>query len=104
MSDRPGPVHLNFAFREPLLPDGELPDDLELVPGRDGGRPWVTLALAGACLLMAAARRRPAVLSSTSVGLAIFFVTVAVPLEFHGTGVTLCWLGEALTLVALARL
>src|SRR3954462_7076935 len=39
---RPGPVHLNFAFREPLLPDaGGLPA-AEIAPGRDGGRPWVT--------------------------------------------------------------
>jgi uncharacterized membrane protein len=67
------------------------------------GRPWVTIALACGCLLMAAARRRPAVLSTTNVGLAIFFVTVAVPLEFDGTGVTLCWLGESLALVALAK-
>jgi uncharacterized membrane protein len=72
-------------------------------PGQHAGRPWVTIALAGGCLLMAAARRRPAVLSSTNVGLAIFFVTVAVPLEFSGTAVTLCWLGESLALVALAR-
>jgi uncharacterized membrane protein len=71
--------------------------------GQHAGRPWVTIALAGGCFLMAAARRRPAVLSSTNVGLAIFFVTVAVPLEFDGTTVTLCWLGESLALVALAR-
>jgi 2-succinyl-5-enolpyruvyl-6-hydroxy-3-cyclohexene-1-carboxylate synthase len=38
---RPGPVHLNFALREPLVPDGELPGD-DLVPGRGGGRAWVT--------------------------------------------------------------
>jgi uncharacterized membrane protein len=73
------------------------------VKGQQNGRPWVTLALGGGCLLMAAARRRPTVLSSTNVGLAIFFVTVAVPLEFHGTGVTLCWLSEALALVVLAK-
>ncbi len=41
VSDRPGPVHLNFALREPLLPDGEMPD-VEIVPGRAGGRPWIT--------------------------------------------------------------
>jgi uncharacterized membrane protein len=71
--------------------------------GQHGGRPWVTIALATGCFLMAVARRRPAILSSTNVGLAIFFVTVAVPLEFDGTTVTLCWLGESLALVALAR-
>jgi uncharacterized membrane protein len=73
------------------------------VKGQQSGRPWVTIGLAGGCLLMAAARRRPSVLSSTNVGLAIFFVTVAVPLEFDGTTVTLCWLGESLVLVSLAK-
>jgi 2-succinyl-5-enolpyruvyl-6-hydroxy-3-cyclohexene-1-carboxylate synthase len=36
---RPGPVHLNFALREPLVLDGQLPED---DGGRTGGRPWVT--------------------------------------------------------------
>jgi 2-succinyl-5-enolpyruvyl-6-hydroxy-3-cyclohexene-1-carboxylate synthase len=36
---RPGPVHLNFSLREPLVLDGPLPED---GGGRAGGRPWVT--------------------------------------------------------------
>ncbi|HEY6888909.1 MAG TPA: 2-succinyl-5-enolpyruvyl-6-hydroxy-3-cyclohexene-1-carboxylic-acid synthase [Solirubrobacter sp.] len=47
---RPGPVHLNFALREPLVPDGDGVPDVEIAPGRSGGRPWVTrpLVLRGA--------------------------------------------------------
>src|ERR687895_1287172 len=36
---RPGPVHLNFSLREPLVLDEPLPGDDS---GRAGGRPWVT--------------------------------------------------------------
>src|ERR671915_1914223 len=36
---RPGPVHLNFSLREPLVLDEPLPDD---GGGRAGGRPRVT--------------------------------------------------------------
>jgi 2-succinyl-5-enolpyruvyl-6-hydroxy-3-cyclohexene-1-carboxylate synthase len=36
---RPGPVHLNFPLREPLVLDGALPED---GTGRAGGQPYVT--------------------------------------------------------------
>jgi 2-succinyl-5-enolpyruvyl-6-hydroxy-3-cyclohexene-1-carboxylate synthase len=39
---RPGPVHLNFPLREPLILDAPLPEDP--VPGRAHGRPWVERA------------------------------------------------------------
>jgi len=39
---RPGPVHLNFPLREPLVPDAPLPDaEPEGHAGRADGRPWV---------------------------------------------------------------
>jgi 2-succinyl-5-enolpyruvyl-6-hydroxy-3-cyclohexene-1-carboxylate synthase len=41
VNDRPGPVHLNFALREPLVLDAPLPTDEPGGGGRPGGRPWV---------------------------------------------------------------
>src|SRR4051812_38766972 len=41
LDGRPGPVHLNFSLREPLVPGGPLPDDEPGGGGRAGGRPWL---------------------------------------------------------------
>ncbi|HYV16631.1 MAG TPA: 2-succinyl-5-enolpyruvyl-6-hydroxy-3-cyclohexene-1-carboxylic-acid synthase [Conexibacter sp.] len=40
LDGRPGPVHLNFPLREPLVLDAPLPGD-DPSPGRADGRPWV---------------------------------------------------------------
>jgi 2-succinyl-5-enolpyruvyl-6-hydroxy-3-cyclohexene-1-carboxylate synthase len=56
LAGRPGPVHLNFPLREPLVLDEALPGDP--VPGRSGGRPWVTAWRPGD-RAAAPARRRP---------------------------------------------
>ena len=37
---RRGPVHLNFPFREPLLPGADLPEPTEVERGRSDRRPW----------------------------------------------------------------
>jgi len=41
LDGRPGPVHLNFALREPLVLDEPLPHGEPGGGGRPGGRPWV---------------------------------------------------------------
>jgi 2-succinyl-5-enolpyruvyl-6-hydroxy-3-cyclohexene-1-carboxylate synthase len=41
LDGRPGPVHLNFSLREPLVLDGPLPAAEPGGGGRPGGRPWV---------------------------------------------------------------
>jgi 2-succinyl-5-enolpyruvyl-6-hydroxy-3-cyclohexene-1-carboxylate synthase len=42
LQGRPGPVHLNFALREPLVLDDPLPEEEPGGGGRAGGRPWIT--------------------------------------------------------------
>ena len=42
LDGRPGPVHLNFSLREPLVLSEPIPDEEPGGGGRAGGRPWVT--------------------------------------------------------------
>jgi 2-succinyl-5-enolpyruvyl-6-hydroxy-3-cyclohexene-1-carboxylate synthase len=42
LEGRPGPVHLNFTLREPLVLDEPLPDEEPGGGGRPDGRPWLT--------------------------------------------------------------
>src|SRR4051812_41432532 len=42
LDGRPGPVHLNFSLREPLVLDAPLPEEEPGGGGREGGRPWAT--------------------------------------------------------------
>jgi 2-succinyl-5-enolpyruvyl-6-hydroxy-3-cyclohexene-1-carboxylate synthase len=44
LGERPGPVHLNFALREPLVLDEPLPDEEPGGGGRANGRPWFARA------------------------------------------------------------
>src|SRR6185295_10826674 len=42
LDGRPGPVHLNFSLREPLVLSEPFPDEEPGGGGRAGDRPWVT--------------------------------------------------------------
>ena len=42
LDGRPGPVHLNFSLREPLVLEEPLPEEEPGGGGREGGRPWLT--------------------------------------------------------------
>lgn len=58
LDGRPGPVHLNFPLREPLVPTEPLPAD-DPVPGRPDGRPWVARRSADAAGAPAALAPEP---------------------------------------------
>jgi 2-succinyl-5-enolpyruvyl-6-hydroxy-3-cyclohexene-1-carboxylate synthase len=59
---RPGPVHLNFPLREPLVLDEELPADDS---GHDDGRPWIARIEPPADAAAAAATLEPIVRGAT---------------------------------------
>jgi uncharacterized membrane protein len=67
-------------------------------------RAATAFSLAAVFLLLAIAAPRlfTGTLSNVHLGLAIFFLTVAIPIAFEGCTVTLCWLGEALGLIAVS--
>lgn len=60
--DRPGPVHLNVALREPLVLDGPLPKS-DPVPGRRNGAPWLERPRASASLSPLPVGRRTVVVA-----------------------------------------
>ncbi len=72
LEGRPGPVHLNFALREPLIAPAELgPDPTGTRQPHDGGRPWVlrstpgedTVAAGRALAVVARDAHRPVVVA-----------------------------------------
>jgi 2-succinyl-5-enolpyruvyl-6-hydroxy-3-cyclohexene-1-carboxylate synthase len=65
---RPGPVHLNLPFREPLVPTGA---PLVDAPGRAGGRPWTATVTATARADDDAARRLAALVTGARRGLVV---------------------------------
>jgi len=67
-SGRPGPVHLNFPLREPLVPAGELPPDPS---GRADGRPFVTRLAPVAQLAPEALQEVAEIVASTPRGVVV---------------------------------
>ncbi|MHB1837598.1 MAG: 2-succinyl-5-enolpyruvyl-6-hydroxy-3-cyclohexene-1-carboxylic-acid synthase [Solirubrobacteraceae bacterium] len=57
-SGRPGPVHLNFPLRDPLVPGDRIA--LEIAPGRASGRPWTSFRRAPPTAAPAPAEPLPA--------------------------------------------
>ncbi len=62
-----GPVHLNLAFREPLVPSGAVGP----VGGRSGGRPWVTTSAAPSVPDVSDVSRLAGLVAATSRGLVV---------------------------------
>jgi 2-succinyl-5-enolpyruvyl-6-hydroxy-3-cyclohexene-1-carboxylate synthase len=65
---RPGPVHLNLPFREPLVPTGA---PLVDAPGRADGRPWVDTIVAPTATSNEAVDRLDALVERTRRGLVV---------------------------------
>ena len=67
VSDRPGVVHLNFPFRDPLVPPADTPEPDP--PGREEGRPWVaSMPPQTATLTMPLVSTRGVVVAGTGAG------------------------------------
>jgi 2-succinyl-5-enolpyruvyl-6-hydroxy-3-cyclohexene-1-carboxylate synthase len=99
LGDRPGPVHLNFALREPLVLDEPLPPEQPGVGGRPDGRPWVVRrggsarvppadgaeAMSGALALLVGPAERPVIVAGRDergdpAAVAAFAAAAGVPL------------------------
>lgn len=82
---RPGPVHVNLPFREPLVGEpGELP------PGRSGGRPWHEAARGDGGGVAAAVERLAPVVSSRN-GVIVAGAGAGAPAAVHGLAARLGW-------------
>jgi 2-succinyl-5-enolpyruvyl-6-hydroxy-3-cyclohexene-1-carboxylate synthase len=99
LEERPGPVHLNFALREPLVLDAPLPAEEPGGGGRAQGRPWVVRrggsarvpaadaaeAMSGALALLVGPAERPVIVAGRDergdpAAVAAFAAAAGVPL------------------------